>query len=613
MSVVVASYKGYKLPAQGENVLEAWYDFTCPYSKKSYNRIVKEVVPYLQQNHPGKVSFVFRHQVQPWHPQGIFLHEAAIAVHKIDPSKFYKFATALFDVAETYYDDRTFEKSRLEIYGELAQLAQDSVGIPKGDVLQLLKRKVVEGEHNTGNEVTNLLKVQIKIGRAMGVHVSPTVFWNGLEDSSVSSGWDLEKWKDALRTPPDEMDIASDPVVNPDANSDPSTAVATSMLRMLIDRIAVILSSPPTDLVQALVSPSHFTAHHHHHAVLNSTHPRLGSHQQQQHAGPPADRPFLSDSEMAMIFLPVVCYWVYSTLLYAVSRMGFTFLELHRIPTDQKMRGPNKVTMGKVLRTVALQHLVQIGIACGVVVITRPDDLENWTMEPLWLVIVKLGIASVLLDSYQYWLHRWMHINRWLYRNFHSVHHELTAPFAYGALYNHPVEGLLMDTIGGALPSLLLNMHPWTSCIFYSFATLKTVDDHCGYAWPWSPFHLLFSNNAEFHDIHHWGKGRMYNFSQPFYTFWDVWMGTEHDAAMERKRLERATEKGSKGAREEVSERDDVPVPQVSSLAVVDEAYSSSVSSSPVDSGDDGKAAVDAGVRKRNVGAKGKKGAKGKL
>lgn len=44
-----------------------------------------------------------------------------------------------------------------------------------------------------------------------------------------------------------------------------------------------------------------------------------------------------------------------------------------------------------------------------------------------------------------------------------------------------PVEGLLMDTVSGGLPILILDMHPWTATLFTSFATMKTVHDHCGY------------------------------------------------------------------------------------------------------------------------------------
>ncbi|KAJ3238656.1 hypothetical protein HDU81_007394 [Chytriomyces hyalinus] len=242
-------------------------------------------------------------------------------------------------------------------------------------------------------------------------------------------------------------------------------------------------------------------------------------------------------SELCMIFAPVVFYWLYSTFLYVLSHMNLTMVEIHRIPTNQPMRTPNKVTVRKVLYAVALQHIVQSITALVIVVITRPENVEDWKMESPLLVVVKLGVASVLLDTYQYWMHRWAHTNRTLYRMFHSVHHELTVPFAFGALYNHPVEGFVMDTIGSGVPSLLLNMHPWTSALFYSIATLKTVDDHCGYSWPWSPAALFNSNGAAYHDIHHWGKGRMYNFSQPFYTFWDHLMGTEYDSAMARKKL----------------------------------------------------------------------------
>ncbi|KAJ3118609.1 hypothetical protein HDU96_000070 [Phlyctochytrium bullatum] len=246
----------------------------------------------------------------------------------------------------------------------------------------------------------------------------------------------------------------------------------------------------------------------------------------------------LSLAELCMIFAPIACYWVYSTLLYVLSVCKFTAVELHRIPIDQPRRPKNRVTVRKVLWTVLLQHVVQAIVALVVVLLTRPENIATWRMEPLWLVGLKFWIATLVLDTWQYWMHRWMHLNPWLYRNFHSVHHQLTAPYAYGALYNHPVEGLIMDTVGGALPSLLMDMHPWTSALFYCVATLKTVDDHCGYHWPWSPFKLIGKNDAEYHDIHHWGKGIKYNFSQPFYTFWDRFMGTEYHAAMAKKEKE---------------------------------------------------------------------------
>ena len=77
---------------------------------------------------------------------------------------------------------------------------------------------------------------------------------------------------------------------------------------------------------------------------------------------------------------------------------------------------------------------------------------------------------------------------------------------------------------------------------FFSCSTLKTVDDHCGYALPWDPLQHLTSNNAGYHDVHHQSWGIKTNFSQPFFTFWDrmlgtVWTGGDVSARYERTRL----------------------------------------------------------------------------
>lgn len=47
------------------------------------------------------------------------------------------------------------------------------------------------------------------------------------------------------------------------------------------------------------------------------------------------------------------------------------------------------------------------------------------------------------MDAWQYALHRSFHESRFLYKHFHSHHHRLYVPYAFGALYNHPLEGVL--------------------------------------------------------------------------------------------------------------------------------------------------------------------------
>lgn len=94
-------------------------------------------------------------------------------------------------------------------------------------------------------------------------------------------------------------------------------------------------------------------------------------------------------------------------------------------------------------------------------------------------------------------------MNTWLYKQFHSVHHRLYVPYAFGALYNHPLEGFLLDTLSGAIAEAAAGMSTREAVVLFSISTLKTVDDHCGYRLPFDPLQFLTSNNADYHDIHH--------------------------------------------------------------------------------------------------------------
>ena len=155
---------------------------------------------------------------------------------------------------------------------------------------------------------------------------------------------------------------------------------------------------------------------------------------------------------------------------------------------------------------------------------------------------LQFAIAIVFVDTWQYFLHRAMHMNKYLYTTFHSRHHRLYVPYAYGALYNHPFEGFLLDTLGASLAYKIAGMSTRQGMCFFTGSTLKTVDDHCGYALPWDPLQHLTSNNAGYHDVHHQSWGIKTNFSQPFFTFWDrilgtVWTGGDVSARYERSRI----------------------------------------------------------------------------
>lgn len=99
-------------------------------------------------------------------------------------------------------------------------------------------------------------------------------------------------------------------------------------------------------------------------------------------------------------------------------------------------------------------------------------------------------------------MHRTAHQVTYLYRTIHSWHHRLYVPYAFGALYNHPFEGFALDTCGSVLAHELVGFTTRQALLFFIVTTMKTVDDHCGFAFPWDPFQHVTGNNADYHDIH---------------------------------------------------------------------------------------------------------------
>ncbi|KAF2259342.1 hypothetical protein CC78DRAFT_475798 [Lojkania enalia] len=184
--------------------------------------------------------------------------------------------------------------------------------------------------------------------------------------------------------------------------------------------------------------------------------------------------------------------------------------------------------------------------------------------------IFQFFFGFVLIDTWEYFLHRAMHMNKWLYATFHSRHHRLYVPYAYGALYNHPLEGFVLDTLGTGLGYLVTGMTVRQSMWYFTISSVKTVDDHCGYALPFDPLQLITSNNAAYHDIHHQSWGIKTNFAQPFFTFWDRYLhtGWKGDVSV---RYEKSRRVAQQKLEQEQAENTRLPSSQTTSASENDE------------------------------------------
>lgn len=290
----------------------------------------------------------------------------------------------------------------------------------------------------------------------------------------------------------------------------------------------------------------------------------------------PALFPWCSD-KIISIAAPTVVYWVFSLMFHALDVLQLPYFEKRRIHESEEVLSRNKVTIVQVIKAVLWQQVVQtlLGVwwleddvpgsgldilddmvklapkvATGTLVLLGPrtgetvlrnhgQDIVRWVYW--WgIPLAQMWFSFFIIDTWQYTLHRLCHTYHFLYRHFHSVHHRLYVPYAFGALYNHPVEGLVLDSVGAVLAEQLAGLSIRQAALLFAISSAKTVDDHCGYRIWWDPCQMFFYNNADYHDIHHQSYGIKANFSQPFFTNWDFLLGTHMSREEAEKRTRRS-------------------------------------------------------------------------
>jgi hypothetical protein len=207
-------------PANSEKVCEAFLDFACPYSRKLFQTLTKDtILPAYEK----QVSFVFHNVIQPWHHQSLWLHETSYAVKMVAPNSLMPFWKKMFEVVpDSYYDKHVFGLTRPEFYEKMATLASTVICKEEGDTLdeQEVKKQLLqwlmppmqpggdfppEATKRVGSQPTDdenplfpYTLQTVKFHRKRGVHVTPTVFFNGIEQGQISSSWEESQWREFL-------------------------------------------------------------------------------------------------------------------------------------------------------------------------------------------------------------------------------------------------------------------------------------------------------------------------------------------------------------------------------------------------------------------------------
>lgn len=188
------------VPAQ----INLYLDYNCPFSAKIFFKFKQSVIPQLESKHPGKFQFNFMNVIQPWHSNSNYLHEFSLSVAKLIREReltselFWSVSESLFKNIKKFSDNANSDKGRNEIYADIYKAVTEDVELPfsKEEVLGNIQIAQVKDESdydNAGNAVTVDVKYFTRYQRTVGVHVTPTVSVNGIENGGISSGSEPEE------------------------------------------------------------------------------------------------------------------------------------------------------------------------------------------------------------------------------------------------------------------------------------------------------------------------------------------------------------------------------------------------------------------------------------
>lgn len=140
-----------------------------------------------------------------------------------------------------------------------------------------------------------------------------------------------------------------------------------------------------------------------------------------------------------------------------------------------------------------------------------------------------------LLSFGMYWAHRNLHVNPFLWKHIHSLHHYAKTPLARATYEDHWFDNYLNALISEVATPILAPLPRNILFVSRIFRVCESLEKHSGLSGPVNVAHFLqawlpFAQQPAHHDWHHEGsKGSNYTFTS-IGGFWDVAFGTRHPA-----------------------------------------------------------------------------------
>jgi sterol desaturase/sphingolipid hydroxylase (fatty acid hydroxylase superfamily) len=215
-----------------------------------------------------------------------------------------------------------------------------------------------------------------------------------------------------------------------------------------------------------------------------------------------------------------------SMIIIAASALLFIILE-RIFPYNQ---GQKVIRQGffddLALYTIAQSYILGILIFNYIIYYvdntTGISRLKLFADVPIWIQLVFFTLTH---DLYIYWMHRWQHKNKWLWR-IHEAHHSPQKVDWLSGSRSHAIEILINQTVE-FLPIVLLGSPPEVIAYKGVISALWGMYIHSNLNVHTGRLQRVI-NGPEMHRLHHTlGKGRNRNFATKL-AIWDWMFGTAY-------------------------------------------------------------------------------------
>lgn len=151
--------------------------------------------------------------------------------------------------------------------------------------------------------------------------------------------------------------------------------------------------------------------------------------------------------------------------------------------------------------------------------------------DSLLVRVAKLALNHYIMSFGMYWGHRAYHVNPWLWKNLHSVHHWARHPLSRNTYQDHWLENLINHIAGHFAAQVLCPIDHGCFWVSHVFRILESLEKHSGISCYLNLAHqtqrwLPYAQMPHHHDWHHEGhKSCNYTFSA-LGGVWDCIFGT---------------------------------------------------------------------------------------